>query len=170
MMKIKNYSRWAIMMDRVLRLIFCLSIILVLFLDWFPGMIGPHPMDSPVTGWMTVLLSPFLVLLLFSASSHFGLGELLFAGLILILWSIPVLSLLNLLLCIRRFDLILWLYRILLAISLMIFGVQAAVIAAGILLERSGGVLLGTWVYTGLLCILAAYEVIFYITIQKRGF
>lgn len=157
-------------MDRVLRLIFCLCLTLVLFLDWFPGMIGPHPMDSPVTGWMTILLSPFLVLLLFSASSHFGLGELLFAGLILMLWSVPVLSLLNLLLCIRRFDLILWLYRILLVVSIGIFGVQASVIAVGILFERSGGTLLGIWVYTGLLCILAAYEVIFYITIQKRGF
>ena len=168
-MKITNSSRLVIMIDRVLRLVFCLCIILVLFLDWFPGMIGAHPIDSPVPGWITLLLSPFVLLLLFSAS-HIGMGELLFAGLILMLWSIPVLSLLNLLLCIRRFDVILWLYRILLAISLMIFGVQVAVIAAGILLERSGGLLLGTWVYTGLLCILVGYEVIFYITIQKRGF
>lgn len=169
-MKIKNYSRLAAIMDKVLRLIFCLSIILVLFLDWFPGMIGPHPMDSPVTGWMTILLSPFLVFLLFAARSHFGLEELLFAGFILMLWSIPLLSLLNLLLCIRRFDIILWLYRILLVISMGIFGIQAAVTGAGILLERSGGMLLGSWVYTGLLCILVGYEVIFYMTIQKRGF
>jgi hypothetical protein len=169
MMKIKTYSRPMIIMDKVLRLIFCVSIILVLFLDWFPGMIGPHPMDSPVTGWMTFLISPFLVLLLFSAS-HIGLGEFLFAGLIAMIWSVPVLSLINLLLCIRRFELILWFYRILLAMSLGIFGIQTAVIAAGILLKRSGGTLLGIWVYTGLLCILAAYEVIFYITIQKRRF
>jgi hypothetical protein len=171
MMKIKNYSRLVTIMDKVLRLIFCLSIILVLFLDWFPGMIGPHPMDSPVTGWMTILLSPFVVPLLFSASSHIGLAELLLAGLILMLWSVPMLSLLNLLLSIRRFYVILWLHRILLAMSLGIFGVQTAVIAAGITLERSGrgGPLLGIWVYTGLLCMLAAYEVIFYITNPKRA-
>jgi len=49
-----------------------------------------------------------------------------------------------------------------------IFGVQAVVFATDILLGRSGDVLLGRWVYTGLLCILVVYEVIFYITIQKR--
>ena len=169
-MKTKNYSKQVIIVDRVVRLVFCLSIILVLFLDWFPGMIGPHPMDSPVTGWMTILLSPFLVFLLFAARSHFGLEELLFAGLILMLWSIPVLSLLNLLLCIRRFDIISWLHRILLAVSTGIFGVQAVVLVTDILLERSGDVLLGRWVYTGLLCILVVYEVLFYITMQKREY
>src|SRR5688572_25511675 len=129
-MKITNSSRLVIMIDRVLRLVFCLSIILVLFLDWFPGMIGPHPIEFPVPGWMTLLLSPFVLLLLFSTSSHIGPGELLFAGVILMLWSIPVLSLFNLLLCIRRFDIILWLYRILLVVSMGIFGIQAAVTGA----------------------------------------
>lgn len=149
---------------------FCLFLILVLFLDWFPGMIGPHPIDSPVPGWMTLLLSPFVVLLVFSASQHIGFEEFLFAGVIVMIWSAPALSLLNLLLCVRRFNLVLWLYRILLTVSLGVFGVQAVVTVEDILLERSGDVLLGAWIYTGLLCILVVYEIIFYITIPKRGF
>jgi len=84
-MNTTNYSKLVTIMDRLLRLVFCLSIIMVLFLDWFPGMIGAHPIDSPVSGWVTLLLSPFVVLLLFSVSSHVGFEELFFAGLILMI-------------------------------------------------------------------------------------
>jgi hypothetical protein len=154
------------LVDRLIRLLFSVGLISVLFMPWYPAFISPDPSDIPLLGWMLLLVSPFYLMVLFSNALHPSFSLFLIIAISHFLpWGTLILSILNLILAV-------FYRRPLMIINLLVLAlavVTTLVTPLLFIIENAfAGLLFGFWFYLFLLLVIVLYEIVSINTIRHR--
>jgi hypothetical protein len=167
------YANIATITNKFMRLLFSLALFSVLFMSWYPGMIGPHPYEYPTSGWLLLLATPFYTSLLLSFSDT-STSAILSMLILLISYSLPWGTLI---LCLLNFLQVFFYRKILVKINLLILALSISTTLITLLyvglyvgIEKALSVLLfGFWIYLVLLLIIILYDVLVLATIHNKG-
>jgi hypothetical protein len=153
--------------NKLMRLLFSLALLSVLFMPWYPGIIGPHPYEYPTSGWLLLLATPFYASLLLSFSST-SISAILRMLMDIISYSLPWGTLI---LCLLNFLQVFFNRKILVKINLLILALSISTTLITVALfgteKALSALLFGFWIYLVILVIIILYDILVTIRIKR---